>query len=113
VVYVSIDAVYLRGTSCPQCLDTTITKASYHSQSFLVTDILQPHLDDSVGHQNKMAPQRALLVQEIGKPLVLVHDRPIPEPGRGQLLIKVTVAGKSYTCSSRSHSDIRLGNNVY
>jgi hypothetical protein len=45
-----------------------------------------------------MATQRVLLVQEIGQPLVLVHDRPIPEPGRGQLLIKVTVAGKSDQC---------------
>jgi hypothetical protein len=42
-----------------------------------------------------MATQRALLVQEVGKPLVLVHDRLIPEPGRGQLQIKVTVAGES------------------
>jgi hypothetical protein len=41
-----------------------------------------------------MATQKALLVQEIGKPLVLVHDRLIPEPGYGQLQIKVTVAGK-------------------
>jgi NADPH2:quinone reductase len=48
-----------------------------------------------------MATQRALLVQEIGKPLVLVHDRPIPEPGRGQILIKVTVAGKSNKCQMR------------
>ena len=44
-----------------------------------------------------MATQRALLVQEIGKPLVLVHDRLIPEPGHGQIQIKVTVAGKSET----------------
>jgi hypothetical protein len=42
-----------------------------------------------------MATQRALLVQEIGKPLVLVHDRLLPEPGRGQLQIKVAVAGES------------------
>jgi D-arabinose 1-dehydrogenase-like Zn-dependent alcohol dehydrogenase len=49
-----------------------------------------------------MATQRALLVQEIGKPLVLFHDRPIPEPGRGQLLVKVTVAGKSDQCRNPS-----------
>jgi hypothetical protein len=41
------------------------------------------------------ATQRALLVQEIGKPLVLVHDHPILKPGNGQVQIKVTVAGKS------------------
>jgi NADPH2:quinone reductase len=41
-----------------------------------------------------MAAQRALLVQEIGKPLVLVEDHPIREPGQGQIQIKVTVAGK-------------------
>jgi hypothetical protein len=42
-----------------------------------------------------MSTQRALLVQEIGKPLVLVHDRQIAEAGHGQVQIKVTVAGKS------------------
>ena len=42
-----------------------------------------------------MATQKALLVQEIGKPLVLVHDRLIPEAGPGQVQIKVVVAGKS------------------
>ena len=41
-----------------------------------------------------MATQKALLVQEIGKPLVLVHDRLTPEAGPGQVQIKVTVAGK-------------------
>lgn len=48
--------------------------------------------------QIKMATQRALLVQEIGKPLVLVHDRLVPEPGQDQILIKVAVAGGSDTC---------------
>jgi NADPH2:quinone reductase len=42
-----------------------------------------------------MATQRALVVQEIGKPLVVVHDRLLPEPGPGQLQIKVAVAGES------------------
>lgn len=41
-----------------------------------------------------MATQRALLVQEIGKPLGVVEDRPILEPGTGQIQIKVTVAGE-------------------
>jgi hypothetical protein len=45
-----------------------------------------------------MATQKALLVQDIGKPLVLVHDRLIPKPGHGQIQIKVTVAGKPETC---------------
>ncbi|KAK5175903.1 uncharacterized protein LTR77_001043 [Saxophila tyrrhenica] len=40
-----------------------------------------------------MATQRALLVEEICKPLVLVHDRSIPTPRSGQVQIKVTVAG--------------------
>lgn len=47
-----------------------------------------------------MATQRALLVQEVGKPLVLVHDRLISEAGPGQVQIKVTVAGKSDTWKS-------------
>lgn len=44
-----------------------------------------------------MTTQRALIVQEIGKPLVLVHDRLISEAGPDQVQIKVAVAGKSET----------------
>ncbi|KAH8749375.1 chaperonin 10-like protein [Diaporthe sp. PMI_573] len=36
--------------------------------------------------------QKALLLEELGKPLV-VGDRPIPQPGKNQLLVKVLVAG--------------------
>jgi hypothetical protein len=37
--------------------------------------------------------QRALLLPEIGKPLT-IGDRPIPQPGENQLLVKVLVAGR-------------------
>ncbi|KAH8901479.1 putative alcohol dehydrogenase [Thozetella sp. PMI_491] len=37
--------------------------------------------------------QKALVITEVGKPLILVHDRPIPSPGPNQVLLKVTVAG--------------------
>jgi NADPH2:quinone reductase len=43
-----------------------------------------------------MAPpttQKALLVTEVGKPLQLVTDRIVPQPGPNQVLLKVTVAG--------------------
>lgn len=43
-----------------------------------------------------MAPpttQKALLVTEVGKPLQLVTDHPVPQPGPDQVLLKVTVAG--------------------
>ncbi|RDW57764.1 hypothetical protein BP5796_12565 [Coleophoma crateriformis] len=42
-----------------------------------------------------MAPtqQNALVVTEIGKPLKLVTDRPVPQPEANQVLLKVTVAG--------------------
>lgn len=42
-----------------------------------------------------MAPktQKALLVTEVGKPLVLITDRPVPQPGPSQVQIRVTVAG--------------------
>ncbi|KAK4497620.1 hypothetical protein PRZ48_010273 [Zasmidium cellare] len=39
-----------------------------------------------------MAGQKALLLKEIGKPLELVEDRPIPEPTTGQVQVKVKVA---------------------
>lgn len=37
--------------------------------------------------------QKALLVTEVGKPVVLVKDHPIPQPGAKQIQIKVAVAG--------------------
>ncbi|CAN8102714.1 unnamed protein product [Discula destructiva] len=37
--------------------------------------------------------QKALLVTEIGKPVVLVTEHPIPEPGPKQIQLKVSVAG--------------------
>jgi NADPH:quinone reductase-like Zn-dependent oxidoreductase len=42
-----------------------------------------------------MAPQtqKALVVTEVGKPLTLTTDRATPQPGAGQVLIHVTVAG--------------------
>lgn len=42
-----------------------------------------------------MAPQtqKALLVTEIGKPLVLTTTHPVPQPGPSQVQIRVTVAG--------------------
>jgi len=43
-----------------------------------------------------MAPpttQKALLVTEVGKPLQLVPNHPVPQPGPDQVLLKVTVAG--------------------
>ena len=41
-----------------------------------------------------MAPstQKALLVTEVGKPLQLVNDRPVPQPGPDQALLKVSPA---------------------
>ncbi|RYO88007.1 hypothetical protein DL766_004982 [Monosporascus sp. MC13-8B] len=36
---------------------------------------------------------KALLVSEVGKPVTLVSDRLIPEPGANQVQVKVTVAG--------------------
>ena len=40
-----------------------------------------------------MSSQTALVVQELGNPLVAVHDSPIPQPGPGQIQVQVTVAG--------------------
>ncbi|KAK8118002.1 uncharacterized protein PG998_006283 [Apiospora kogelbergensis] len=37
--------------------------------------------------------QQAIVVQEVGKPVVLVSDQPIPTPGPQQVQIKVTVGG--------------------
>ncbi|KAM0346968.1 hypothetical protein HYE67_002937 [Fusarium culmorum] len=45
-----------------------------------------------LGHQTK---QKALLVTELGKPIKLVNDRPIPYPDTGEVQIRVTIAGIS------------------
>lgn len=37
--------------------------------------------------------QKALIVTEIGKPVKLIHDQAIPEPGPKQIQIKVKIAG--------------------
>ncbi|RYP17379.1 hypothetical protein DL765_004579 [Monosporascus sp. GIB2] len=37
--------------------------------------------------------QKALILSEVGKPVTLVSDRLIPEPGANQVQVKVTVAG--------------------
>ncbi|KAK7419300.1 hypothetical protein QQX98_003452 [Neonectria punicea] len=37
--------------------------------------------------------QRAIIVSELGKPVSLVTDWPVPEPGANQVQVKVTVAG--------------------
>lgn len=40
-----------------------------------------------------MAHQKALLVTEIGKPLVLTTSHPVPQPGPSQIQIRVSVTG--------------------
>ncbi|KPI40321.1 Enoyl LovC [Cyphellophora attinorum] len=37
--------------------------------------------------------QRALLVKDVGKPVVHVNDWPIPQPGKDQVQIRVSIAG--------------------
>ncbi|KAJ4292940.1 hypothetical protein N0V88_005603 [Collariella sp. IMI 366227] len=39
------------------------------------------------------AIQKAILLTKIGNPVILVSDRPIPQPGLNQVQLKVTVAG--------------------
>jgi NADPH2:quinone reductase len=39
--------------------------------------------------------QKALVLHEVGTPLVL-GDRPIPQTGQNQLLVKVLVAGREF-----------------
>ncbi|KIA75684.1 alcohol dehydrogenase [Aspergillus ustus] len=48
--------------------------------------------------------QKALVITEVGKPLTLITDRPIPTPGPGQVQVKVRVAGLNYhDAKSRSY----------
>ncbi|KAL2839261.1 putative alcohol dehydrogenase [Aspergillus pseudoustus] len=48
--------------------------------------------------------QKALVITEVGKPLTLITDRPIPTPGPNQVQVKVRVAGLNYhDAKSRSY----------
>ncbi|KAH7385154.1 putative alcohol dehydrogenase [Phaeosphaeria sp. MPI-PUGE-AT-0046c] len=40
-----------------------------------------------------MATQTALVVRKLEEPLEVIHDKPIPQPGLGQIQVRVTVAG--------------------
>lgn len=45
-----------------------------------------------------MAPlemQKAVVVEKVGHPVVLT-ERPVPTPKEGEILVKVTVAGRKY-----------------
>ncbi len=46
-------------------------------------------------NSEKAMSQKALLLREVGTPLVL-GNRPIPQPGQNQLLVKVLVAGREF-----------------
>ena len=49
-----------------------------------------------------MATMNALMVEEIGKPVVF-RKRPIPTPGEGEILIKVTVGARQSDLSPMKH----------
>lgn len=46
----------------------------------------------SISDSKTIMSQKALLLHEVGKPLI-AGIRPIPQPGKNQLLVKVLVAG--------------------
>lgn len=52
------------------------------------------YLNSSPNTETTMT-QRALLLEEVGKPLILGHG-PIPQPPENQLLVKVLVAGRKF-----------------
>ncbi|RDW58744.1 hypothetical protein BP6252_13220 [Coleophoma cylindrospora] len=61
-----------------------------------------------------MAPtvQKALVVTEVGKPLQLVTDRPVPQPGPNQVLLKVTVAGLNPHDEKARDAGLFIANNL-
>lgn len=53
--------------------------------------------------------QKAIVVEQVGRPALLI-ERPIPEPGHNQLLVRVTATScKSYTCYTLCHSKYLRG----
>lgn len=47
---------------------------------------------------------RAAVIQKFGSPLV-IEDRPIPEPGRGQIRVKIETSGVCHTDIHAAHGD--------
>lgn len=47
---------------------------------------------------------RAAVIQKFGSPLV-IEDRPIPEPGRGQIRVKIETSGVCHTDIHTAHGD--------
>jgi hypothetical protein len=51
--------------------------------------------------------QKALFVKEIGKPMVL-GERPVPQPPKGYILIKVHSTMRKLTGEDLSHESIQV-----
>ena len=47
---------------------------------------------------------RAAVIQEFGRPLV-IEDRPVPEPGPGQIRVKIETSGVCHTDIHAAHGD--------
>ena len=56
-----------------------------------------------------MTTMDALMVEETGKPVVL-RKRPIPTPGEGEILIKVTVAARQSELALEKSLKVELSN---
>ncbi|KAI1753925.1 putative alcohol dehydrogenase [Xylaria castorea] len=56
--------------------------------------------------------QKALIVSELGKPVTLASDWPIPEPGRNQVQVKVTVAGLNPHDQKARDGGLFIGENL-
>jgi len=56
--------------------------------------------------------QRAIVVQEIGKPVVLINNRPIPTPGPNQIQIKVSIAGLNPHDQKARDTGLFIANNL-
>ncbi|KAF2800546.1 putative alcohol dehydrogenase [Melanomma pulvis-pyrius CBS 109.77] len=56
--------------------------------------------------------QKAVLVTEIGRPLLLISDHPVPQPGPDEVLLKVTVAGLNPHDQKVRDTGLLIGNNL-
>ncbi|KAI8632377.1 putative alcohol dehydrogenase [Xylariaceae sp. FL1651] len=56
--------------------------------------------------------QQALIVSELGKPVTLVSDWPVPEPGTNQVQVKVTVAGLNSHDEKARNWGLIIGKNL-
>lgn len=78
----------------------------------MLSDQVCEHKEADVFGTMSTQTQKALLVTEVGKPLTLATDWPVPQPGPSQLQVRVTVAGLNPHDQKSRDRGLLIANNL-